>query len=920
MKLSPNAIELLKKRYCIKNEKPNEVYKRVASSLSKGNDKDHEKPFFRIMDENRFLPNSPCIANAGMNNQLKACFVLGVGDSMEEIFQAMKQAAQIFKSGGGVGYNFSNLRQKDAPLSARGTSSGVLSFMKIFDDMTDAIKQGGMRRGASMGILNYDHPEILDFITVKLKQKVLTNFNLSVMLDNQFMKSVETDEWIYLKDRMDKRKITQKIKAKDLFNVIVYSAWLTGDPGVLFYDRINEDNIYYPKYPIIATNPCVTGSTLIAVADGRGSVPISQLVSESKDVPVYCADESGYVHIRYGRDIRLTRENVIVYMITLDDGTSLKTTSDHEFILKNGKKKKVSQLLKGDSLMRFDKYQFSYGGKRSKYWGIQRACGNTFQEHRLISEFWLKRRLDKNEVVHHKDRNGLNNFFTNLEVMEKRDHNKLHSIDMLGDKNPMRRFPEKNIFNDKEWQDEIRKKHIGTKRTEETKRKIGDKIIERFQDPKFRQSHSEKAKIAHIENIDNYNRWFKKRALNKLKDCQSKTCLECFLEGNSVKVRKYCAYCGEEMILSWGHREKSYHQECWMKKLNVKGHSSGKYNISDENREKISERMTDNNPMRLEHNKLRMITNNPMFKEENVIRMIETRKKRQRDENHKVVSVTFVGCEDVYNMTVDNFHNYAVITNDEKDKKSGVIISNCGEQPLLPNESCCLGSINLNEHLTEDGDLDMDKFLETVDIGVEFLLQVNKYTEFPFPELYTMNSRTNRIGLGIMGFADMLIGMNVMYDSNEALKIVDKIFKPMLINAKKIAHNSASVLTIAPTGSLSILASCSPGIEPIYSSDYQRFLSFGTISEKREDSEYLRTAHEITPEWHLKVQAAFQKICDSGVSKTINLNSDASINEVYDVYWNAWKMGCKGITVYRDTSKDSQVFVKAKCTDESCYL
>lgn len=495
MAFSKAAIDLLKLKYCGPNEQPEDVFKRVATVL--GSDDGLAEQFEEIMLSRKFLPNSPCLRNAGGSGMLKACFTLPIFDSIDSIFKTLNAAALIFKEGGGVGYNFSKLRQKGAPLSGGGTSSGVMSFINIFDSITEAIKQGGFRKGASIGILWYNHPEIEDFITAKLDPTQLQNFNLSVMTNDNFLHKVENNDEITIKDPQDRRQKVRTMKAKDLFNVIVMSAWKHGDPGLLFYDRINKDNIYRSKTPIDACNPC-------------------------------------------------------------------------------------------------------------------------------------------------------------------------------------------------------------------------------------------------------------------------------------------------------------------------------------------------------------------------------------------------------------------------------------GEQPLLPWESCCLGSMNLNEHVI-DGDLDYDGIKNTIELGTKMLLNVNRINEFPVPECYMMQYKTNRIGVGIMGFADALVKLHIKYDSEETLQLIDKIGKLMKDTAKRIAPTSASVLSIAPTGSLSIIASCSPSIEPIWSIDYQRQLSYGTIQETRGDSEYIRTAHEITPEWHLKVQAQWQKWIDSGVSKTVNLSHNATMNDVAEIYMQAWKMGCKGVTVFRDGCRGDQVFV-SKCDGDSCYL
>ena len=499
MKLTEAGMNLLKQRYCSHGEKPKDVFPRIGKTLSAVmNGDDDAKQFTKIMEDLDFLPNSPCIRNAGYSNQVKACFVLPVEDSMESIFTTLQRSALIFKSGGGVGYNFSELREKGAKLSHGGTSSGVLSFLKIYNAITEAVKQGGFRRGASMGVLDVDHPEILDFIKEKLTRGSMNNFNLSVMVTDDFMKGIEEDEKVLMRSRLDRRVIKGKFNCRDLFNIITYSAWLCGDPGLLFHDRINKDNPHYPKYPIKSTNPC-------------------------------------------------------------------------------------------------------------------------------------------------------------------------------------------------------------------------------------------------------------------------------------------------------------------------------------------------------------------------------------------------------------------------------------GEVPLLPYESCCLGSINLANFVTKDKEFDKERFSDMVRIGTKFLMAMNKVCEFPIDECYIAQAKYLRLGLGVMGFADMLMKMGIMYDSKEALDIID-VIGPIMQESRKYAPQSVATLSIAPTGSLSILANCSSGIEPWFSKSYTRHLTHGEVKESR-DSKYLRTAHQISPAWHLSVQAKWQEYIDNGVSKTINLPHTATIQDVHDIYMTAWRLGCKGITIFRDGCLgDAGQVLRSTCEDEDCYL
>jgi len=648
--MTKQAIDLLQRRYCRPKESPKGVFRRVASALSLGDSK-FEKALFNAMYKGYFLPNSPCLRNAGEKGLLLACFKLPIEDSITSIFDTLSSTAQIFHYGGGVGINFSNLRPAGSLLSSGGEASGTISFISLFDQMTEVVKQGGFRRGALMGVLRYDHPEIIEFVRSKLTGK-LSNFNLSVLVDDDFMKKVKEGGEVELVFGSKKYGI---IKANDLFDLICFSAWSCGCPGLLFFNRINKDNPYYPQVIIDGTNPCVVGETLIAVADGRQAVSIKQLAEEGKDVPVFCQDDEARkqgklkVVVKMARNFRKTRENVDVYKVILDDGSSITSTADHQFMLRDGTYRALRELKAGDSLMPFN-----------------------------------------------------------------------------------------------------------------------------------------------------------------------------------TKI-------------------------------------------------------------------------------------------------HKVVSIEYAEKADVYNCTVDDNHNYMVVTRYNPDKSStGICVKNCGEVPLFDYGACCLGSINLSKLVTKTGSFNFPLFSRYLELATRALLNMNAVTWAPLPQIMKRIKEFNPIGVGLMGFADALIKLGIYYDSEDALKFIDELAKPYVEVTNQLAPRSFYRRIIAPTGSLSILADCSPSVEPVFSRVFIRQLSTHSILESRKiySSKYVRTAHEISPEAHLAIQARFQQYLDGSISKTVNLPYDASVSTVRQIFLSAWEKGCKGITVYRDKSKETQVFIEQgqKCEGESCSL
>jgi ribonucleoside-diphosphate reductase alpha chain len=940
--LSSNAEVVLRRRYLSKDREGNVLedadgmFRRVAHNLSQA-DKNYgaseaerqttEDRFYHAMRRLELLPNSPTLMNAGRElQQLSACFVLPVEDSLDGIFNKVKETALIHKSGGGTGFAFSRLRPEgDVVGSTGGVASGPVSFIRAFDTATDVVKQGGTRRGANMGILDVTHPDILKFIKSKEDGQTLVNFNISVGVNADFMEKVKRGEDYDLVNPRTGR-VTGQENAREVFDLLAEMAWKTGDPGLVFLDIINRDNPNPQLGRIESTNPCVTGDTWLMTAGGARQM--RELVSQ----PLLLRVDGAH---------RVTGENGVfstgikpVLRLRTAEGYALRLTADHlvRKVDNSARYRTERHWIPAGELRPGDKIQLS-DHRSNPRWDGEHTRAEGYAIGLLLGDGSLEQETAVLGVWPGRNRDG--------------------ELERPGALGPMQEasaavatLPRGRAV--AEWSEVKRRGEcrLNPKAVYDLAHKLGLSDGYKHLTPQIERASSEfyAGFLRGLFDADGtVGGLLEKDVSVRLaqSDIDDLEALQRMLLRLGIASSIYCDRkpSGDELLpdgkgSSARHQVKANHELC----------------ISKDNLLRFAELIGFSDTEKLAR-----------------LNAMIGAYRRGPDREDFVAHVEAVepdGYDDVFDVQVPGVNAFDA---------NGLYVHNCGEQPLLPHESCNLASINLARMVRfEDGDVtvDWERLDETVEVAVHLLDNVIDMNEYPIPEIAEMSRKTRRIGLGVMGFADLLVQMAVPYDSKEALEIAERVMgfiQQRTHNASMelaLARGSFSAwessiyndpnrgetrpmrnsapTTIAPTGTISIIAGASSGIEPLFALGYVRNVMDNTrlvegnpyfeavarregfYSEKLIENiaqtgtlegldvpqwvkDVFRTSHDITPEWHVRMQAAFQQYTDNSVSKTINFPSTATVDDVAEAYRLAYETGCKGITVYRDGSKEGQV-------------
>ncbi len=927
--LTETAETVLARRYYLKDGNGNALEnwdalcRRVADAVATvdSEQEDYEtirEEFFDMIRCLDFLPNSPCLMNAGTDlGQLSACFVLPIEDSMDGIFTSIRNGALVHKTGGGTGYSFSRLRPKNSSVrSTQGVASGPLSFAAVFDAATETIKQGGKRRGANMGVLRIDHPDIMDFIAAKEDQNKFTNFNFSVAITDAFMEAVKNDNDYDLIDPSD-NQIVDSLNAAKVFEKIIDLAWHNGEPGVLFIDAANRANATPQLGDFEATNPCVTGDTWVLTAQGPRQV--TELINHQCELVInsrpWLSSSKGFFS---------TGSKNVLTLTTLE-GYNLRLTADHpvrkvmhktRWVLENDWVE-AGTLVPGDEILLHDHRELKeWKGQGSDEEGYLLGLllgDGTLKPEAAVLSIW------ESQVVNGGRQPGP---FTILQEAERCCAVALkHRSDFTG-------FHE--ISGRNEW---------------------------RLQSAPLRDLAQAMGMAPQQKNItskiERTSSSFHQGFLRGLFDADGS------VQGTQKK--------GVSVRLAQSRRSTLEAVQRMLHRLGIVStlssrRAAGMRILPDGKGGKKAYPVKEQFELIISRENLLVFADKVGFSDtekQTKLQVLLASFKRAINRERftvRVASIKPSGTEKVYDVQVPGINAFDA---------NGFYVHNCGEQWLLPYESCNLGSINLGKYVQE-GRIDFDRLGNTVKTAVRFLDNVIDCNRFPIPEIGEMTKKTRKIGLGVMGMHDMLIQMGLAYGeeagretSVEVMGFIREHAETTSIELaerkgtfpaydpqvnKYPARRNAALTSIQPTGTVSMIADCASGCEPYFSvvmeknvMDGDRFLmvnkhfeavarkegffsdalmkkvaNTGTVVGHDEIPEkwqnIFRTAQDIAPEEHIRMQGSLQNNgVDSSISKTINLPSSASKEDVRLSYMLGFELGCKGLTVYRDGSRDAQV-------------
>lgn len=924
-------------------EYPEQAWGRVARTIASVEKtaalrKLWEEKFYYALSDFKFLPGGRILSAAGTGYEVTFynCFVIPCPeDSRGGILDNLKIMTEVFSRAGGAGVNLSTLRPRGARVKkVNGTSSGPINWANLYSVAShDVIQQGGTRRGALMIMLHDWHPDIEEFVEVKKDTTKLVGANLSVCISDKFMEAVENNsnwdlkfpdikhpnydlEWDGDIEDWEKKgypiKVYKTIQATELWDKICESAWVSAEPGIHFLERSNKwsNTWYFEK--LAATNPCLTTDTWIQT--NQGAYQIKNLIGKPFAARVngqdYPSSLKGFFKTDYKQTVELQTTN----------GYKLKLTQDHlikKVISKNRQEVKTiwieaGKLTVGDQInLHNHRYNNYWQGKYSKEEGylIGLLLGDgTLKKDKAVLSVWVLPNLNGKLLP-----TSLGQQSIMTQALQAAS-----TIPHRADFNGWMQVKDRNEY------------RLSLSYIKHLAKELG--------------MSPEKKTITPL--LEKTSSCFYQGFLQGLFDCDGSVQ---GIQEKGVSIRLSQSNLStleavQRMLLRLGIVSKIYQnrRHDYFKQLPDHQGNLKLYPIKAQHELVIS------------GENLIYFAKSIGFADQKKANRLENllssykRKLNREDFTSPIEKITYLDKEDVYDAQIPSVHAFDA---------NGLYVHNCGEQPLPAWGVCNLGSINLSAFVNEEGEFDYQHLSEITSIAVRMLDNVIDANFYFYIENKQQQDNARRIGLGTMGLGDTLIKMKVRYGSDESLEVIEKIYQTIRNTAyetsselakekgifpkfdqkkylqgyfikqltdsvkEKIIKNgirNSVLLTQAPTGSTSLLAGVSSGIEPVFDFAMVRkdrigeHIIYHPLYKKWKDShpentpapDYFSSANNLLPEDHVKVQALIQKYTDSSISKTVNAPNSHTVEDVKKLYMDAYKQGCKGITYMRDGSRD----------------
>lgn len=842
-----------------------------------------EEAIFGLLKDWKVVPQGSPMSGIGNPYQIQSlsnCFVIPAAeDSYGGILRNDELQVQIMKRRGGVGHDLSPIRPKRLPTTnAAKTSDGVVAFAHRYSHSCREVAQDG-RRGALMMTLSVHHPDVVDFARMKLDPNAVTGANVSIRITDEFMAAVKNGEKYQqrfpVEPGLSEYKVNKWVDAREVWEAITAATRQCSEPGYLFWDTVTSQSpadIYADfGFKTESTNPCMTGDTRVAVADGRGYVPFKQLADEGVDVPVYCRDTySGEIVIRQMQHPRLTGNQVPIYKVTIEGGHTFRTTANHKMILRDGSEKAVIDLQPGDQLCITHKAEAKFQeiypqGKPSArsqdyYW--LRQNGGWKPEHRVIWEHFHKRKIPAGYVIHHVDFHARNNSLVNLQLLSKEAHHEVHAAQMRGEKNPIFKIkadPERFAAYSAKMSASVSAGNNANALSDVSHDDICRHMLALTKSLGYRVSHKTWQAYAkehglpmvftawrqsELGTIGELSLWAAREAglpnievdprLQKTLKTAEEQGYVAWVSGNRVMVQKQCEWCSADFETEYHARELAFcSQSCSQLHGNRLGSANVKRTASiqemhakraEESKRAILDVYTE---LRFKFGRLPRSKEveaechsrglSYRLKTKNGFKSWKDLKEQAAGHNHRVVSVEPCGVEDVYNGTVDEFHNFCFAVGEEpvegltKYPTLWLVSRQCGEITLSRFDSCRLLLMNLMtyvrdpftpqarfDHETFRADTEKAQRLmdDLVDLEVEAVDRIiAKVKSDPEPDdikqvelrlweqIREVGLTGRRTGLGITALGDAIAACGFQYGSDDSLDLTNQIYRSLAISA-----------------------------------------------------------------------------------------------------------------------------------------